>query len=54
MPVIINEFEVVPQPPPENPATAARAEAPPVRAVVRETVRIIRRERERQFRVQAH
>lgn len=54
MPIIINEFEVVPQPAQEAPPTTPRPEVPPVRAIVRDTVRIIRRERERQFRLRAH
>jgi hypothetical protein len=56
MPVIINEFEVVAEPPVSAPAAAApepppeAASAPPAQDVAR----ILRHEAERELRVRAH
>jgi hypothetical protein len=55
MPVVINEFEVVAEPPPAGPAQAA-AEAPPPRPALaaQEVERLLRHEEERALRVWAH
>jgi hypothetical protein len=55
MPVVINEFEVVAEPPPAAPAQPA-AEAPPPRPslAAQEVERLLRHEEERALRVWAH
>lgn len=56
MPIVINEFEVLPQEtaPGPGPADGALSAPPPVKLRVQEVEKIVRRLRQRQARIRAH
>lgn len=54
MTVIINEFEVIPQPQTDTQPTVATPNPQPVQSTVQQTLRIMKREKERRLRIRAY